>query len=142
MARVTVEDCIKKVNNRFELVLLATQRARELSSGALPTIPRDNDKNPVIALREIAVETVKVEDLRLHLLASLQRQECGFSSEETHDAELLQVMENEETSYLNEDDISLNENTSDLSDNDDIDEADADDNEIMDEEEELSETDE
>lgn len=100
MARVTVEDCITKVKNRFELVLLATQRARELSSGSLPTVPRDNDKNPVIALREIADETVQVPDLRERFLYSLQHQSYGFSSQETHDAELSQAMEDEETSHL------------------------------------------
>ena len=58
MARVTVEDCIEKVPNRFELVLLAARRAREISAGASLTVPRDNDKNPVIALREISEETL------------------------------------------------------------------------------------
>ncbi len=73
MARVTVEDCITKVPNRFELVLLATQRGRELASGAQPTLERENDKNPVIALREIAEETIQTDDLRASLIASLQR---------------------------------------------------------------------
>ncbi len=73
MARVTVEDCVTKVPNRFELVLLATQRGRELSSGAQPTLERENDKNPVIALREIAEGTIQTEDLRRMLISSLQR---------------------------------------------------------------------
>ncbi len=73
MARVTVEDCILKVPNRFELVLLASQRARDLSSGAEETIDRDNDKNPVVALREIAEETVPVEELRDDLIFGLQK---------------------------------------------------------------------
>lgn len=64
MARVTVEDCVDKVPNRFELVLLAGQRARQISSGASLTVDRDNDKNPVVALREIAEETIKPADLR------------------------------------------------------------------------------
>ena len=64
MARVTVEDCIDKVPNRFELVLLAGHRARLLSQGAPMTVDRDNDKNPVVALREIADETIVTEDLR------------------------------------------------------------------------------
>lgn len=103
MARVTVEDCVSKVPNRFELVLLATARARELSSGALPTLPRDNDKNPVIALREIAESSVSVDMLRDHLIELIQLQKSGFSSEATHDAELNNVMQQEETSYLQED---------------------------------------
>ena len=73
MARVTVEDCVTKVPNRFELVLLATQRGRELSSGAQPTLERENDKNAVIALREIAEETIQTDELRQMLISSLQR---------------------------------------------------------------------
>jgi len=73
MARVTVEDCIDKVDNRFELVLLAGHRARMISSGAPITIDRDNDKNPVVALREIADETVSPEDLKEDLIHSLQK---------------------------------------------------------------------
>jgi DNA-directed RNA polymerase subunit omega len=73
MARVTVEDCVEKIPNRFELVLLAAQRARNLSRGEEITIDRDNDKNPVVALREIADETVTVERLRFDLLKSLSR---------------------------------------------------------------------
>lgn len=73
MARVTVEDCIDKVDNRFELVLLAAHRARMISSGAQITIDRDNDKNPVVALREIADETVSPEDLKEDLIHSLQK---------------------------------------------------------------------
>ena len=73
MARVTVEDCIDKVENRFELVLLASHRARMVSSGAPITIDRDNDKNPVVALREIAERTVSPEDLKEDLIHSLQK---------------------------------------------------------------------
>ncbi|MEP9347348.1 DNA-directed RNA polymerase subunit omega [Xanthobacter sp. KR7-225] len=73
MARVTVEDCIDKVDNRFELVLLAAHRARMVSSGAPITVDRDNDKNPVVALREIAEETVSPEDLMEDLIHSLQK---------------------------------------------------------------------
>lgn len=67
MARVTVEDCVEKVPNRFELVLLAAQRARDIRSGAELTVERDNDKNAVVALREIAEETVDLETLRHEL---------------------------------------------------------------------------
>ena len=73
MARVTVEDCVDKVPNRFDLVLLAAQRAREISGGAELTIDRDRDKNPVVALREVAEQTVKPEDLKETLITSLQR---------------------------------------------------------------------
>jgi DNA-directed RNA polymerase subunit omega len=73
MARVTVEDCIVKVPNRFDLVLLAAQRARNISRGEEPTLERDDDKNPVIALREIAEETVELAPLEADLIKSLQR---------------------------------------------------------------------
>ncbi|WP_312943582.1 DNA-directed RNA polymerase subunit omega [Agrobacterium sp.] len=73
MARVTVEDCIDKVDNRFELVLLASHRARQISQGSQITIDRDNDKNPVVALREIADETLSPDDLKEDLIHSLQK---------------------------------------------------------------------
>lgn len=73
MARVTVEDCVDKVKNRFELVMLAAQRARSISSGASITVERDNDKNPVVALREIADETVELDELEAGLVKGLQK---------------------------------------------------------------------
>lgn len=73
MARVTVEDCVDKVENRFELVLLASHRARQISQGGQITIDRDNDKNPVVALREIADETLSPDDLKEDLIHSLQK---------------------------------------------------------------------
>ena len=73
MARVTVEDCIDKVENRFELVLLASHRARMIASGSSILVPRDNDKNPVVALREIADEKLTPEDLKEELIHSLQK---------------------------------------------------------------------
>jgi len=73
MARVTVEDCVEKVPNRFELVMYASQRARDIANGSRETLPRDNDKNPVIALREIAEETLEFEDLQESLVRSLQK---------------------------------------------------------------------
>ncbi|MGU3400306.1 DNA-directed RNA polymerase subunit omega [Brucellaceae bacterium D45D] len=73
MARVTVEDCVDKVENRFELVLLAGHRARQISQGAGITVDRDNDKNPVVALREIADETLSPDDLKEDLIHSLQK---------------------------------------------------------------------
>ena len=74
MARVTVEDCVDKVPNRFELVMLAAHRAREISTGAEITVPRDNDKNPVVALREIAEETLTSDSLREAAIESHQTQ--------------------------------------------------------------------
>jgi len=73
MARVTVEDCVTKIPNRFELVMKSAQRARNISAGAPLTIERDNDKNPVIALREIADETIELQDLEEALIKGLQR---------------------------------------------------------------------
>jgi DNA-directed RNA polymerase subunit omega len=74
MARVTVEDCVDKVPNRFDLILMASHRARLLASGTAITIDRDNDKNPVVALREIADGMLTPEDLREDLIHSLQKQ--------------------------------------------------------------------
>ncbi|WP_371225501.1 DNA-directed RNA polymerase subunit omega [Roseovarius sp. 2305UL8-3] len=74
MARVTTEDCVDKVPNRFDLVMLAAHRAREISAGSPITVDRDNDKNPVVALREIADETQSADDLRERLIESNQTQ--------------------------------------------------------------------
>ncbi len=73
MARVTVEDCIDKIPNRYELLMVATQRAKDISSGSPIMVSRDNDKNPVIALREIAEEKVNIEDLQKSLVMGLQK---------------------------------------------------------------------
>jgi len=73
VARVTVEDCIEKIENRFDLVLMAAHRARMISSGAQITVDRDNDKNPVVALREIGDGTISPEDLREDLIHSMQK---------------------------------------------------------------------
>ncbi len=73
MARITVEDCVDKVPNRFELVLLSAHRARMISNGSPLTVERENDKNPVVALREIADENVSPEDLNEDLIHSLQK---------------------------------------------------------------------
>ena len=73
MARVTVEDCIEKIPNRFDLVLTAAQRARNIQKGELLTIDRDDDKNPVIALREIADETVDIYQIEERIIQSMQR---------------------------------------------------------------------
>lgn len=74
MARVTVEDCVDKVPNRFDLVMLAAHRAREISAGAAITVDRDNDKNPVVSLREIAEETQSADELRERMIESNQTQ--------------------------------------------------------------------
>ena len=92
MARITVEDCIDKVSNRFDLVLLAAHRAREISSGSSLTIERDNDKNPVVALREIADETITAVQLRESSIESLQRQ-IEVDEPEENEMELIETEE-------------------------------------------------
>ncbi len=84
MARVTVEDCVDKIPNRFDLVLLAAQRARQISGGAELTIDRDRDKNPVVALREIADETILPDDLNEAVVQGMQR--VQVDEEDTPDA--------------------------------------------------------
>jgi len=88
MARVTVEDCVVKVPNRFELVLLAAQRAREITSGAPLSIDRDDDKNPVVALREIADETVALDHLKSSVVRGMQKHVEIDEPEETQELEL------------------------------------------------------
>ena len=88
MARVTVEDCVIKVPNRFELVLLAAQRAREITSGAPLTLDRDDDKNPVVALREIADATIGLMQLKDVLVRGMQKHVEIDEPEETHELEL------------------------------------------------------
>ena len=85
MARVTVEDCVTVVPNRFDLVMLASQRSRAISAGAEPTVVRDDDKNPVVALREIADETVVLERLNEDLITGLQRHVENDEPEEIED---------------------------------------------------------
>ncbi len=102
MARVTVEDCVDKVPNRFELVMLAAHRARELSSGAQLTVSRDNDKNPVVALREIADETLTAETLRESSIESHQRQ---IEVDEPEDDAMSLLMSNDQP-QPKEDDMS------------------------------------
>jgi len=94
MARVTVEDCIERVSNRFDLVMLAAQRARDVSAGAPVTVERDNDKNPVIALREIADETVELENLQEALIVSQQKHVEYDLPEEDEVIELLESESN------------------------------------------------
>ena len=88
MARVTVEDCIDKIPNRYELLMVAAQRAKDISSGSPLTVDRDNDKNSVVALREIAEETVSIEELQRSLVMGLQK----FVEVEEPEEEELEIM--------------------------------------------------
>ena len=89
MARVTVEDCVLKVPNRFDLVMVAAQRSRDISAGSPLTVERDNDKDPVIALREIAEETVDIDELNDALIRGMQRHvEIDEPEEEQQDFEM------------------------------------------------------
>jgi len=88
MARVTVEDCVLKIPNRFELVLLAAQRSREIASGSPLSIDRDDDKNPVVALREIADETIELEHLRTSVVRGMQKHVEIDEPDEPHELEL------------------------------------------------------
>ena len=98
MARVTVEDCVDKVPNRFELVMLASHRAREISSGSPLTVDRDNDKNPVVSLREIASELVDAESLQERFIRSMQKN--LIKEDNNNDEE--QSLEEEFAAYLND----------------------------------------
>ena len=95
MARVTVEDCVDKVPNRFDLVLLAAHRAREISTGSAITVIRDNDKNPVVSLREIADETQSADELRERLIESNQIQ-IEVDEPEEDEMALLKGIEDDE----------------------------------------------
>ena len=112
MARVTVEDCVEKIPNRFDLVLAAAQRARDISTGNPLTIDRDNDKNPVVALREIADETIDPDKLRDDIVNGLQKLTNNEFVEDEED-------ENHEDSRL-EDNYTINDELSELKLNNDI----------------------
>ena len=92
MARVTVEDCIEKIPNRFDLVLGAAQRSRNISTGNPLTIDRDNDKNPVVALREIAEETVSLDELKESLISNLQNR-VEIDEQEDEEMDFLGIQE-------------------------------------------------
>ena len=109
MARVTVEDCIKKIPNRFDLVVAAAQRSREISNGVAIEIERDNDKNPVVSLREIASEAVDAESLQERFIRSMQKNLIKEDVSSENDASL----EEEFAAYLNESD-NKNQNNEDL----------------------------
>jgi DNA-directed RNA polymerase subunit omega len=103
MARVTVEDCVEKVPNRFNLVLLAAHRARGISAGAPLMVERDNDKNPVVALREIADDVVDSEQLRESLIGSLQRVDERSEAEE--EAETLALLADPHHQHMSEQEL-------------------------------------
>ena len=98
MARVTVEDCIKKIPNRFDLVVAAAQRSRELSNGVSTEIDRDNDKNPVVSLREIACEAIDSESLQERFIRSMQKnlikEDASLESEESLEEEFSAYLDN------------------------------------------------
>lgn len=106
MARVTVEDCIKKIPNRFDLVVAAAQRSRELSNGVAIEIERDNDKNPVVSLREIACEAVDAESLQERFIRSMQKNLIKEDSIPEKDISL----EEEFAAYLNDSDTNNQDN--------------------------------
>ena len=93
MARLTIEDCVTKIPNRFQLVMMAAQRSRELSVGGELTVDRDDDKNPVVALRDIADETIPLDDLENSVIEGLQRNIDVDEIADEEDDEMLQVTE-------------------------------------------------
>jgi len=103
MARVTVEDCVDKVNNRFDLVLSAAQRARQISSGAPLLVDRDNDKNPVVALREIADEEIEPYDLSESIVHGLRKVVESDEPEEVDMTILMAGMDDKPTAVKSED---------------------------------------
>ncbi len=103
MARVTVEDCVQRVPNRFNLVLLAANRARAIAQGSPLTIDRDNDKNPVVALREIAEDTVDPKEVREALISSLQRVDEHSEAEE--EAETLALLQDHTHAQMSEQEL-------------------------------------
>ena len=104
MARVTVEDCIEKVKNRFDLIIAASQRAREISNGVQIEVEKDNDKNTVISLREIGDGVITFDDLKERYLKSLQKVVVNNDEEDDND------IEEEFSSYLNQEDTDQNLN--------------------------------
>ncbi len=113
MARITVEDCIDKLPSRFELVLVASNRARKLHSGEIPTVEKDNDKNTVIALREIADETISIEEMKKSLVEEYQIVSLSEEEEELS----LENSELEENININSEEV--NDNPDEVNDNPD-----------------------
>ena len=100
MARITVEDCVDKFPSRFELVLVASQRARELHSGETPTIERDNDKNTVVALREIADTTIPIEKMKENVIEGFQKVTINDEEDENLEIKSLEDKNNEQNEEL------------------------------------------
>ncbi len=121
MARVTVEDCILNVPNRFELVLLAAKRAREISAGSAITVARDNDKNPVVALREISENSIPLDNLREGLIKGMQRNVFIDDIEHELDEELQDVLsaQNAWPETENYQDLVMSDDEEDAADSDD-----------------------
>ena len=114
MARVTVEDCVKKIPNRFDLVVAAAQRSREISNGIAIEVDRDNDKNPVVSLREIASEAVDAESLQERFIRSMQKnlikEDNSIENEESLEEEFAAYLNETKNEVLNNEDTVLNQN--------------------------------
>ena len=114
MARVTVEDCVKKIPNRFDLVIAAAQRSREISNGIAIEIDRDNDKNPVVSLREIASEVVDAESLQERFIRSMQKnlikEENNIEEEESLEEEFAAYLNESKNEKINDQELFLNKN--------------------------------
>ena len=114
MARVTVEDCVKKIPNRFDLVIAAAQRSREISNGIAIEIDRDNDKNPVVSLREIASEAVDAESLQERFIRSMQKnlikEENNIEDEESLEEEFAAYLNETKNEKVNDQEIFSNKN--------------------------------
>tara|TARA_B100000963_G_scaffold319483_1_gene301384 strand:+ start:156 stop:560 length:405 start_codon:yes stop_codon:yes gene_type:complete len=114
MARVTVEDCVKKIPNRFDLVIAAAQRSREISNGIAIEIDRDNDKNPVVSLREIASEAVDAESLQERFIRSMQKnlikEENNIEEEESLEEEFAAYLNETKNEKNNDEELILNKN--------------------------------
>ena len=114
MARVTVEDCVKRVPNRFDLVIAAAQRSREISNGIAIEVDRDNDKNPVVSLREIASEAIDAESLQERFIRSMQKNLIKDNNvteeEETLEEEFAAYLNETKPEELNNDDFVFNKN--------------------------------
>ena len=114
MARVTVEDCVKKIPNRFDLVVAAAQRSREISNGIAIEIDRDNDKNPVVSLREIASEAVDAESLQERFIRSMQKnlikEENNIEEEESLEEEFAAYLNETKNEKINDQELFLNKN--------------------------------
>ena len=117
MARVTVEDCVKKVPNRFDLVIAAAQRSREISNGIAIEVDRDNDKNPVVSLREIASEAVDAESLQERFIRSMQKnlikEENNIEEDETLEQEFAAYLNETKNEAISDQDLIFNKNKTD-----------------------------